>query len=237
MKNTEFQILLVEDDQNLGFVIKDNLESAGFEVDWCDDGQKGLGKFGLKVFHLCIVDVMLPKLDGFTLVSRIREKNEQVPILFLTAKSLEEDRIKGFELGADDYITKPFSMEELLLRVRVFLKRNRVQYQPPEVSKRTKIGLFKYDMHNLSLTNGKNEIKLTQRESDLLHLFIENEGIVLKREYILKAVWGQSDYFLGRSLDVFITRLRKHLKEDPNVTITNYHKVGFKFSTQETTNT
>jgi DNA-binding response OmpR family regulator len=228
--NSDFQILLVEDDQNLGFVVKDNLESAGNVVDWCTDGVKALGRFGLNKYDLCIVDVMLPKLDGFTLVRKIREINEQIPVLFLTAKSLEEDRIKGFEIGADDYISKPFSMEELLLRVKVFLKRNSVQYQTPEVAERTQVGKFIFDMQNLSLSNGNVETKLTQKEADLLQLFVKNKEIVLKREHILKSVWGQSDYFLGRSLDVFITRLRKYLKDDPDITITNYHKVGFKFS-------
>jgi len=233
MPNNDFQILLVEDDQNLGFVVKDNLESEGIGVDWCTDGEKALGRFTLNKYDLCIVDVMLPKLDGFTLVTKIREINEQIPVLFLTAKSLEEDRIKGFEIGADDYISKPFSMQELLLRVKVFLKRNNVQYQAPDVAERIQIGKFTFDIQNLSLSNGEDETKLTQKEADLLQLFIQNKEIVLKREHILKAVWGQSDYFLGRSLDVFITRLRKYLKDDPDITITNYHRVGFKFSTAQ----
>jgi len=236
MKNSNLRILLVEDDSNLGFVIKDNLEASGFEVDWCEDGERALGKFGVNKFDLCLVDVMLPKLDGFSLVKKIREMNEQVPVLFLTAKSLEEDKIKGFQLGADDYITKPFSMEELILRIKVFLKRNLVNYHLPKSGGSISVGKYIFDRQNLSLCIESETTKLTEKEADLLEFFTQNDGIVVKREHILKAVWGQSDYFLGRSLDVFITRLRKYLKADQNISITNHHRVGFQFSTDRNTN-
>jgi DNA-binding response OmpR family regulator len=227
-------ILLVEDDPNLGFVIKDNLEGAGYAVDWCKDGEMAIGRFKIKKFNLCIVDVMLPIIDGFTVVHNIREKNEQVPVLFLTAKSMEEDRIKGFEIGADDYIAKPFNMEELLLRIRVFLKRSQASFEFPDASRAINIGKFLFRHNQLMLENpDKNKIEnLTQKEADLLRLFARNIDIVLKREHILKSVWGESDYFLGRSLDVFISRLRKYLLDDPSIKIVNYHKVGFMLTTR-----
>ncbi len=227
-------LLLVEDDKNLGFVIKDNLEEAGYSVVWCKDGESAIGNFKLKKFHLCIVDVMLPKIDGFTVVENIRTKNEQVPVLFLTAKSMEEDRIKGFEIGADDYIAKPFSMEELLLRIRVFLKRSQASYKIPPSSEGIQVGKFllKYDQLILENRNKDKSEVLTQKEADLLLLFSRNSNIVLKREHILKSVWGESDYFLGRSLDVFISRLRKYLRDDPTIKIINYHNVGFMFTTR-----
>ncbi len=227
-------ILLVEDDSNLGFVIKDNLEGAGYTVDWCKDGEMAIGRFKIKKFNLCIVDVMLPIIDGFAVVNNIREKNEQVPVLFLTAKSMEEDRIKGFEVGADDYISKPFSMEELLLRIRVFLKRSQASFEFPDVTQAINIGKFLFRHDQLMLENpDNNKIEnLTQKEADLLRLFAQNIDIVLKREHILKSVWGESDYFLGRSLDVFISRLRKYLLDDPSIKIVNYHKVGFMLTTR-----
>lgn len=224
------EILLVEDDPNLGFVIKDNLQAAGFAVTWCEDGEIALSRFRLKNYNICIVDVMLPKLDGFSLLKEIRNINENTPVLLLTAKSMDEDRIHGFEVGADDYITKPFNIEELILRVKVFLKRSQIAYEPKTAQHIITIGAFTLDYPNYKLINGETEHRLTQREADLLLLFAENPNTLLKREQILKAVWGQNDYFLGRSLDVFISRLRKYLKPDPAISITNYHKIGFKFT-------
>jgi len=235
MRNSEvLKILLVEDDPNLGFVIKDNLEDAGYMVILCADGESGLKTFQNKKFNLCILDIMLPKKDGFSLAESIRARNEQIPIIFLTAKSMKEDRIKGFKIGADDYITKPFSMEELLLRINVFVKRSLSDYSIPNNEiEEVKIGRLVFDYPNLTLTGIDHSEKLTRKEAEILLLFSQNKEAVLKREHILKSVWGENDYFLGRSLDVFISRIRKYLKMDPTLRIINYHKVGFKLTDQE----
>jgi DNA-binding response OmpR family regulator len=218
------RILLVEDDASLGFVIKDNLTMKGYDVTLCTDGEAGLAAFGKEAFDLCIFDVMLPKKDGFALAQKVREKNEQVPILFVTAKSMLEDKIAGFSAGGDDYITKPFSIEELALRIEVFLRRSNGQAG----TSIHKLGIYEFDPVNLKLKHPKGEKVLTQKEADVLKLLCLNKSRVLKREEILKTVWGDDDYFLGRSLDVFISKLRKYLKDDDTVEIVNYHGVGFK---------
>jgi DNA-binding response OmpR family regulator len=218
------RILLVEDDSSLGFVIKDNLGMKGYAVTLCTDGDSGLEAFQKEEFDLCIFDVMLPKKDGFALALKVRERNERIPILFVTAKSMLEDKVAGFTAGGDDYITKPFSMEELTLRIEVFLRRSNGQ---PAASL-YKLGNYEFDPLNLRLTHPNGEKMLTQKEADVLKLLCLNKTRVLKREEILKAVWGDDDYFLGRSLDVFISKLRKYLKDDDTVEIVNYHGVGFK---------
>jgi DNA-binding response OmpR family regulator len=218
------KILLVEDDPSLGFVIKDNLEVKGFEVTLCDNGLEGEKIFQQQPFDLCILDVMMPKQDGFSLARHIREKNQQVPILFVTAKSMLEDKIEGFESGGDDYIVKPFSMEELFLRIGVFLKRSK----PIAADNNFSLGAFLFDFTNYTLHDAGGEKVLTQKEAEVLKLLCENQHRVLKREEILKTVWGNDDYFMGRSMDVFISKLRKYLKEDPSVQIVNYHGVGFR---------
>lgn len=220
-------ILYVEDDPQLGFVTKDNLEIHGYTVTHHTDGAKALKEATNKVFDLIILDVMLPKVDGFSIAKAVREVDSEVPILFLTAKSLKEDRIHGLTLGADDYITKPYSLEELILRVEVFLKRKKL-FIPKEIAPLYTIGGFVLDYPNLQLKIGETEKTLTQREADLLRFFIMNKGKVLKRSEILKAIWGENDYFLGRSLDVFVSRLRKLLGPDDTVIIENIHGVGFK---------
>jgi DNA-binding response OmpR family regulator len=219
------KILLVEDDPNLGFVIKDNLEVKGYEVTLCDNGEEGEQKFQQNTFDLCILDVMMPRQDGFSLAKAIRETNKQIPILFVTAKSMLEDKIAGFQSGGDDYIVKPFSMEELLLRIQVFLRRSRNTGQP---NNRFTIGNYTFDFSNYNLHHASGDKVLTQKEAEVLKLLCESQERVLKREEILKAVWGDDDYFLGRSMDVFISKLRKYLKEDPKVQIVNYHGVGFR---------
>jgi len=218
------KILLVEDDPNLGFVIKDNLLLKGYDVTLCIDGEQGLTIFSQYDFNLCILDVMLPKKDGFTLAKNIREKNKNVPILMLTAKAMTEDKLEGFQSGADDYITKPFDFEELLCRVEVFLRRSSVTVD----EKKFTLGGFEFDYINLSLKNGSDEKFLTQKEAEVLKLLYLNRGRVLKREEILKQVWGDDDYFMGRSMDVFISKLRKYLRADPAIQIVNYHGVGFR---------
>jgi DNA-binding response OmpR family regulator len=220
------KILLVEDDPSLGFVIKDNLLIKGYDVTLCKDGEEGENAFNGTKFNLCIFDVMLPKKDGFSLARSIREKNKSVPILFLTAKSMTEDKLEGFQTGADDYITKPFSLEELFYRIEVFLKRARVQLNHDE--KVFSLGHYEFDFSNLVLKNSKTEKLLTQKEAEVLKLLYQNRERVLKREEILKHIWGDDDYFMGRSMDVFISKLRKYLKEDTSIQTVNYHGVGFK---------
>ena len=220
------KILLVEDDPSLGFVIKDNLTIRGYDVTLCQDGVEGERIFNSTPFNLCIFDVMLPKKDGFSLARSVREKNVSIPILFLTAKSMTEDKLEGFHAGADDYITKPFSLEELLCRIEVFLKRGNVQSTHDE--KIFSLGHYEFDFSNLLLKNSKTEKSLTQKEAEVLKLLYQNRERVLKREEILRLVWGDDDYFMGRSMDVFISKLRKYLKEDASIQIVNYHGVGFK---------
>ncbi|UII22446.1 response regulator transcription factor [Fulvivirga ligni] len=218
-------ILLVEDDTSLGFVIQDNLEQNGYQVLRCHDGQEGIDRFKDDQFDLCVLDVMLPKKDGFSLAKEIRELDSEVPIIFLTAKSMQEDKLIGFETGADDYVTKPFHMKELIYRIEVFLKRT----HKSESSQIFKIGAYSFDYPNLTLNISDKEKNLTQKEADVLKYLCEHKGKVVKREEILKKIWGSDDYFLGRSMDVFISKLRKYLKEDPDVEILNQHGVGFKF--------
>lgn len=220
------KILLVEDDPSLGFVIKDNLSMKGYEVTLCRDGEEADRTFAPRAFHLCIFDVMLPRKDGFTLARSVRARDQSIPILFLTAKSMTDDKLEGFRIGADDYITKPFSLEELLCRIEVFLKRDRVT--EPVGSTLFTLGKYEFDFSKLLLKHGASEKSLTQKEADVLRLLYQNRERVLKREEILKQVWGNDDYFMGRSMDVFISKLRKYLRDDECVQIVNYHGVGFK---------
>ena len=219
------KILLVEDNPSLGFVINDNLLLKGYDVSLCSDGEEGQKVFEGNHFDLCILDVMMPKKDGFSLAQTIRKKNRQIPILFITAKSMLEDKIHGFHAGGDDYIVKPFSMEELCLRIEVFLRRSN---SLPTGEQNFSLGAFTFDCHNYTLHHLSGFKTLTQKEAEVLKLLCQNKERVLKREEILKNVWGNDDYFLGRSMDVFISKLRKHLKDDPRVQIVNYHGVGFK---------
>lgn len=221
------RILYVEDDDQLAFVTRDNLELHGYQVTHIADGRKALKEATHKVFDLIILDVMLPNVDGYTIAREIRQVDSEVPILFLTAKSLKEDRIQGLTLGADDYITKPYSVEELILRIEVFLKRKKL-FRPEEIDPLYTIGSFVMDYPNLTLRRNDEETSLTQREADLLRFFIMHKNQVLKRADILKAIWGENDYFLGRSLDVFVSRLRKLLTDDEHIAIENIHGVGFK---------
>jgi len=221
------RILLVEDDKNLSLVIKDYLILADYDITLCDNGESAWETFKNHSFDLCILDVMLPKLDGFTLGEMIRHQNESVPILFLTAKSAKEDKIRGFKIGADDYIVKPFNIEELVLRIEVFLKRTRIE---PVLKEKFAIGMYSFDYLNLSLIHQEVSHKLTQREADVLKILSVHIEQVVKREDILMQVWGEDDYFLGRSLDVFISKLRRYLNKDMNVRIINYHAVGFRLT-------
>ncbi len=221
-------LLYVEDDESLSFVTRDNLELQGYRITYCEDGRQALRAIREGDFDLCILDVMLPEVDGFTVAKEIRKFDRQVPILFLTAKSLKEDRLHGLRIGGDDYITKPFSIEELILKIEIFLRRSQVNI--PAASRMIRLGRYAFDHRNLELRLGENVRRLTQKEADLLRFFLDHPNEILKRSAILQKVWGQDDYFLGRSLDVFISRLRKYLADDPDVQIENIHGVGFRLS-------
>ncbi len=225
-------ILYVEDDINLSFVTKDNLEKHGFQVTHCDDGLAGEECFKKGSFDLCLLDVMMPKRDGFALAEIIRAQNADVPIIFLTAKSMKEDRLAGLRTGADDYLTKPFSIEELILKIEVFLRRSKYSEPGVEDQKQFTLGAFQFDYEKYTLTHKGEEQKLTQKEAQLLHYFCVNPNKVLKRDDILVKIWGDDDYFLGRSLDVFISRLRKYLRPETSVKIDNVHGVGFVFKAE-----
>jgi two-component system, OmpR family, response regulator VicR len=219
-------LLYVEDDESLSFVTRDNLELQGYKVTYCETGSQAMNTVRQDEFDLCILDVMLPDFDGFAIAEEIRKYNTQVPIIFLTAKSMKEDRIRGLKLGGDDYMTKPFSIEELILKIEIFLRRSKVNAAP--VPTYLTIGNYLLDHKNLTLKLGDKAKGLTQKEADLLKLFIENKNQVIKRSYILESLWGEDDYFLGRSLDVFISRLRKYLSEDERIKVENIHSVGFR---------
>ncbi|HEX2846242.1 MAG TPA: response regulator transcription factor [Chitinophagaceae bacterium] len=225
------KILLAEDDLQLGFIIKDNLEEAGFQVINCPDGETAWEHYQKTNPDLCILDVNMPYRDGFSLAKKIRQKSDRIPILFLTAKSLEEDKLKGFAAGGDDYIVKPFSMKELLSRMQVFLRRNKMIVA--ESAQTIKIGDFSFYPAELKLVGEKDTVSLTQREAELLEFLCLHPNKVLKREEILSNVWGKNDFFLGRSMDVFMTRLRKLLSIEPSVTIETIHGVGYRFTMSE----
>ena len=222
----EYKILLVEDDMNLGFVIQDNLKMSGYKVSLSRDGKDGLKSFNENSYDLCLLDVMLPKKDGFELAEDIRKVNPSVPVIFLTARSMTQDKIKGFRTGADDYITKPFDMQELLLRIEAVLKRSHPEMEIKE--DKITIGKYVYDPINYELIFDKEKLKLTKKQGEVLKVISEKKGQVVERELLLNLVWGDDNYFNGRSLDVFISKLRKMLKQDESVSITNVHGIGFK---------
>ncbi len=222
------RLLYAEDDETLSFITKDHLELQGYEVIHCANGAAAFEKYKEEKFDLVILDVMLPEMDGFTIAENIRKKDHQIPIIFLTAKSMKDDRIQGLKLGGDDYLTKPFSIEELILKIEIFLRRSRVLEAPSE-EKEIQVGIYTYlPLEYQLVINGQSRI-LTQRESELLSFLIKNKNKVIKRSVILETLWGEDDYFMGRSLDVFISRLRKYLGEDPDIKIDNIHGIGFKF--------
>lgn len=221
------KLLLVEDDENLGIVLKDFLEMEGYSVTHCSDGKTGLEAFTKRNFNLAILDVMLPVMDGFTLAEQIRKKNKNIPLIFLTAKSLKADKIKGFKTGADDYITKPFSTEELVLRINAVLRR--FENSPIEQASQVyTFGKFEFDYSEQLLRFGKKEKVLTKKEAEVLKMLCVYKNRLLKRETALTEIWGENDYFMGRSMDVYITKLRKLLKDDPAISIINVHNSGFK---------
>ena len=221
-------ILLVEDDLNLGIILSDQLKSDGYAVSLCNNGVEAMQRFNEDKFHLCIFDVMLPRKDGFTLTRDIRKTNTAIPILFLSARGMTEDKVEGFNAGGDDYLSKPFSIEELQLRIKALLKRVNIKVDEKEQTNYA-LGIFVFDTENQTLVL-KDQVKtLTKKEVQILKLLFKYKNQVVSREVILNAVWGQNDYFVGRSLDVFITKLRKYLRQDPKILISNIHGVGFKF--------
>ncbi|MCB0380753.1 MAG: response regulator transcription factor [Flavobacteriales bacterium] len=225
----KLHVLLAEDDNNLGFVVQDNLKSNGFDVTLCLNGEEALKAFANGHFDICLLDVMMPKKDGFAVAETIRELNKDIPIVFLTAKTMQLDKVKGFTLGADDYITKPFDFQELMLRINAILKRSQLLVEKEEESVLVyKIGKYTFDIKNQVLQATKFEQKLTKKETRILTFLCENMNDIAPREQILKNIWGNDDYFSGRSMDVFISKIRKYLSEDTKIQILNIHGVGFK---------
>ncbi len=229
-------ILIVEDEQALGILLKENLKSKGFTVKLCKDGMEGWNTFKTERFDLCILDVNMPKMDGFELAKNIREKNDVVPIIFLTANSAQDDKIKGFDYGADEYITKPFNLDELVARMKAILKRT--QYAPQQVASADEVYeagkvVLDFTNHNLKVVEADKRISST--EAQLLKLFITNKNNLLSRNAILLNVWGRDDYYTARNLDVYINKLRKLIKEDESIEIVNIHGSGFKLAENSTT--
>lgn len=225
--DTKIKILLAEDDENLGLLLKEYLIAKGYDTDLYPDGEMAYHGFMRNHYHLCLLDVMMPKKDGFSLAKDIRMVNADIPVIFLTAKNLKEDVIEGFKIGADDYMTKPFSMEELIFRIEAILRRVSSDVQSTDQSV-FQIGKYSFDARKQILSLDEEEVKLTTKESELLRLLATNANKVLERNYALKAIWVDDNYFNARSMDVYITKLRKHLKEDESVEIINVHGKGYK---------
>lgn len=222
------KVLLCEDDPNLGTLLKEYLNAKGFDTELATDGVEGTKMFKRSSYDFILLDVMMPLKDGFTLAKEIREEDKHTPILFLTAKSMKEDTLEGFKSGGDDYITKPFSMEELLARINAILRRTSALPEEGEETVQYKIGLYSFDYNKQKLISPSSEVKLTTKENELLYLLCKNKNNIMERSYALKAIWGDDNYFNGRSMDVYIAKLRKHLKEDEGVEILNIHGRGFK---------
>lgn len=227
----KMRILLCEDDENLGMLLREYLQAKGYDTELFADGELGYKAFTQSKYDLCVLDVMMPKKDGFSLARDIRQLSEDIPIIFLTAKTLKEDILEGFRIGADDYLTKPFSMEELTFRIEAILRRvrgkksrNRSHYQ---------IGSFSFDTQKQILSRGDQQTKLTTKESELLSLLCAHANEILQRDYALKTIWIDDNYFNARSMDVYITKLRKHLRADDSVEIINIHGKGYKLITPE----
>lgn len=220
------KILLLEDDMNLGLILSEQLETNGYEVKLCRNGVDGSNEIKVSKYDICVVDIMMPKKDGFTFVKELRGADQKTPVIFLTARSLKEDRIEGFKIGADDYITKPFSFEELLLRIKAILRR------VGDVSEKEvvefNIGKYVFNWEKQTLRSGDQKDVLTSRESDLLKMLCVNMNKITERETVLKNIWGDDTYFNARSMDVYISRIRKFLKDDPDITLQNIHGKGYK---------
>ena len=230
-EDSQMKILLCEDDESLGMLLREYLEAKGYSTTLCQDGEEGFDTFLQGNFSLCILDVMMPRMDGFTLASKIKELNYDMPFMFLTAKNLKDDVREGFELGADDYITKPFSMEEVVFRIEAILRR--VKGKKNTNSSIFQIGKFAFDSKKQTLSYDNVVEKLTTKEADLLKLLATKQNELLQRDYALRAIWVDNNYYNARSMDVYITKLRKLLKADPNVELLNVHGKGYKLVVTE----
>lgn len=228
MHKLGIKVLLAEDDTNLGLLLEDYLSTEGIVVTLCRDGEEALKAYHSQEFDLCLLDVMMPKMDGFTLAKEIRRKNTDIPIVFITAKSLKEDKLEGYTIGADDYILKPFDEEELLCKIKALTRRTVVS-QPVSSAKEILIGKYVLNTSLLALSINYTTKRLTERECEILTYLYEHRNNIIKREELLLAIWGENNYFYGRSLDVFITKIRKYLKEDSGLSIENVFGVGFVF--------
>jgi len=221
------QIMLVEDDESLGFLIKDSLDGLGWKVHLYRDGEKGLSAFHSNTFDLCILDIMLPRKDGYDLAQDIRKYNQHIPIIFLTAKSQTADRIRGFQIGADDYVCKPFSIEEFKYRIEAVLKRSIGLRTSADRTAHLKAGYSALDLHNHVLNSNGTVIQLTYKESKLLEMFFRHCNKLIEREVFLKTIWEEDGFFVARSMDVFISKLRKYLRTDTNLKIENIRGIGY----------
>lgn len=228
MQSIKANILFAEDDTSLAYMVKDALENEGYKVVHCADGQTAIEIFDKDKFDLCLLDIMMPYKDGYTVAKKIRQQTDVIPILFLSTKSVEEDRLKGYDSGADDYIPKPFSMPELLRKIEVFLRRTKKIHSDTVID--YTIGNITFSPAHLKIITPTETISITPKETELLKFLCEHKNKVLKREEVLMNVWGKDDFFLGRSMDVFITKLRKYLKADPEVMLETIHGIGFRFT-------
>jgi len=226
--DTKPKILLAEDDEHLSHLIKDELEDEGYSVTLCADGQSAIDVFDKNKFDLCLLDIMMPVKDGFTVAKKIRQQSDVIPIIFISTRALIDDKIEGYSRGADDYIVKPFNMRELLLKLDVFLRRTRKLFS--EVKSEFTIGKIFFSHTDLKFESPDGVLKLKQKEADLLQFLCMHPNKILKRDEILLAVWVKDDYFLGRSMDVFMSKLRKYLKADPQVVLETIHGLGYRFS-------
>jgi len=233
MNTSPIRVLLCEDDPNLGKLLSDYLNAKGFATTWAQDGAEGLKLFHRETFDFIILDVMMPRKDGFEVATDIRKESKQIPILFLSARGMKEDTLEGFKAGADDYMTKPFSMEELLVRIKAILRRTASLPQEGEEVTKFYIGKFEFDYNIQQLSLNGNDHRLTTKENELLFLLIRHKNGLLERNHALSAIWGDANYFNGRSMDVYVAKLRKHLKEDDRLEILNVHGKGFKLIAPE----
>ncbi len=233
MSDQSLKVLLAEDDKNLGSVLKAYLDAKGYETTLCINGQEAYQAYTRNAYDFCILDIMMPVKDGFTLAEEIRQVDKKTPILFLTAKSLQEDKLKGFSLGADDYMTKPFSMEELMARMKAVLRRAEQSNAGSYQKNVFKVGEYNFDFNRQMLVLGDHEQKLTSKEAELLMMLSKNTNQVLDRSIALKRIWGDDNYFNARSMDVYITKLRKYLKKDPKIELINVHGIGFKLVVED----
>ena len=222
------RILLAEDDEYLGDLVKEALEEEGYSVTMCMDGQSAIDTFDKNKFDICLLDIMMPVKDGFTVAKKIRQQSDVIPVIFISTKALIEDKLEGYRKGADDYIVKPFNMKELLMKIEVFLRRTKKMFS--DVKQEYTFGKISFSYTELKLKNPEGTFDLKQKEADLLRFLCLHPNRIVKREEVLMAVWGKDDYFLGRSMDVFMSKIRKFLKADPEIVLETIHRIGYRFT-------